>query len=871
MGSGNSVPIWLNPNQTPENYDAWGYIPESMPTPPQHDWSELYQEGFPDTSLFSDSYLKGESSSVVGYGTLWAGQQNDRLTTWGIDLSAYKPVQNKEFHPTKTTFAHPQWNFGQGNYIGKWAPSEDTCDPSNFPNCDMIDFSYSQGDVRNRLAKWWYSEGWSSNKPSAPMIWNKAGPNQDIYTESIERMVEKYGQGKYTGLLDVNSQDTSAYDPCDNNAGFLEAIPPLLGAVSFLMLKSYGGDVLALVPESGSLTVQVTLPLGVYYLSNASLQDPGSDEFFDAMDHCAKAISLGGGVFAGFLANGEFPLENIPAVAYAVVGGLIGFSVNDLVYKALIPAAGVGSILTYIPKVILKFLSDLICKWTTASFSACDDFGTEAGGTEKGFPDARRWDVGSLSARLTDIACEEEGISKNSPQAKFIFRSLVTNPKWFEAATSHKDESIWHQGKPMNPLGLVVAIEEHGHTEFGTKLPAFGKYDKWWQNWTDERYGWTGVESVADPIAADNRYACQSFNLLYQGDECYDSGRPAGPTNDPNADPCAENTSDWNEDSTLASQMKSWLADAVAASRDPLNYQKQFTVPGLSYTYRKIGGVPTYEQYFDTCFQDFDGDTGLGFDNVNQRGEMALAYMNISHPLVPNNTPAEAKMIANSLFHLYPTLEAAWAYIEAGWSEQNQIAYAHYLYADDNDFKWGDTQFTTFQTWENGFTEVKEFKRRHLPRQFGPMTNPMENLGNPKLLKPLGPPENAPTGEVAQGLALVAQGEVQQAATLLKDFPWTDPGQYHFTNVTAAQGAIIGSLFSTAYYNNDWGDYPSVCVTNALSALGLEFKQPSDPDVKNTVAAIMCQFSKAPLSTIWEMIPAAQQQVFVQNFGEPTC
>ena len=691
MGVGNSVPLWLNPFGAPEeNYDMFGFLPENLKRPPQYDWSQLYQEGVPSSANFTGAYLTGKDDYIAGDNVLWVASQIDRLQTWGSRPPADYPGAGNGFWDPAYE-AYPTGQFPPGTKTwSTWVPDGNTCTPTTFPNCDMTSFAESQGGPRLQYADWWWgrpgfvNDGSPAvNDPSTAGAVLDKKTNAEHYVDAIDRMTVNYSQGLYQGLELTNTEDTSGYDPCATSGSLDMVIPPVLAFVGLGLFQKYGTGLTALLPNGTQWLADSTVFGTLFFFSQASLHLPGSEEFDSALGNSAAVLAIGAGAFV-FSAGNQYAALNVPEGVALAAGGFFGVSqLSPVLYTVLLPGASVGGVLTALPQLFLGWIQRLICSWSIASFSACDDFGEANGGTDAGFPEARRWDIGSLATKLTDIACEQEGWARDSLEAQFVFRSLMMNPGWFNSATTIADDNLWKNDQTsINPLGLFVGLEEAGGSIYGGHN-IFAPTRHWWQNWTKNAQspdGATGTGSTNDPTTSENKYACQSFDLLYHGDECYNPARKPSSTNDPDAPPCADVASDWGEDQKLATNMKTWLQDAIANAYDFKNLSKMFNIPGLTSTLQPLDDPYNYDVFFKTCWEDFGDKFGYGFNDVNTRGRFALQYVNASTPLVPEDTPDFTEMIANTLFSSYPSLRAAWSALNVIWSEQALVAYAHWLY-----------------------------------------------------------------------------------------------------------------------------------------------------------------------------------------------
>ncbi len=713
MGAWNSVPLWLNPYDTPPEYDMWGYIPPSMSTPPQHVTGQFYTEGFPYASpLLTSNYRKG--GFAVG-NPLFVATGNDILDSFGKPLDTVAPADNVYGAYTLTNnapYAYLQ------NATQQWVPSASTCNPENYPNCELSGMR-GKAPFITPYYGWWLSESkpTTSTDGHATLITTPGSPVKimDRYLSKIEQHVGHYANGDYNALSDVCDSDTSAYDPC--SSGIVERILPfLLGGASVAILESYGKEFTVALPAA-TQPILVASIFVTFFDIGKGIEDfslKTDTSWKTDTEQAATALSVGAGAIAGAIAG-----QNLNYPAYAAIGGgAVGLALQPLAYKMLLPVVTGTGILSALPLIITSFVEKLWCWISNSGLSACDDFGADAGGSKGGYARARRWDVPSLAAKLTDIACVQEGWSRGDPQAQFVYRGLLTNPKWMEAATLLTDinagNSLWGEDHALNPLGLAAPIHEVGVMDYNTS------WNNWDQGWTHDQLVFTGTNKGTgiDPVTGTNRYACQNFDVLYWADQCSTEGDPVCQGPDPPArcaHKCAENQDQQGRDARLASNMKTWLSALITASYDPTNLVKQHAIPG--YSGNEFVSLPDepYDcrEYLSTCEQDYDTRTGRGFNSVRQRGDYAALYLKQND--LPNCQGAMLTTIqANVLFgNSYSDLAAAWAYISKTWNEHNLIALAHYMYHDKQ-----PNQEDSFIRYENGYDIVRKLRDDTLPVDF---------------------------------------------------------------------------------------------------------------------------------------------------------
>jgi hypothetical protein len=213
-------------------------------------------------------------------------------------------------------------------------------------------------------------------------------------------------------------------------------------------------------------------------------------------------------------------------------GAITTLTLQNRLYIVILPLLASSSALMFLPLFIIKGIKKLWCRLTNQGITACDDFGTNQGGTSQGDETRRRWDVPSLCAKLTDKACDANYWSRSSEQAKFVFRGMMMHPFWVQAATGKDNESLWKGALSVNPTS-IINVHEHGYS-----LDTGPEYDTWKQTWSaDEVTSFSGT-THSDTFFETNRFGCQNFEILYHALECDQNDDPkdncaaAGATDD---------------------------------------------------------------------------------------------------------------------------------------------------------------------------------------------------------------------------------------------------------------------------------------------------------------------------------------------------
>ncbi len=878
MGAGNSVPLWLNPDGNPSNYDMWGFVPDGM-TPPQHVTSQMYDIGFPASSpLLTSGYQ--QSGNTQSTTVLWVGQQNDMLDNFSVNVSS-----------KTTNLSYGGTNYPVPEYAdvyasapgGPWAPDNSstgpTCDPSNYPDCYLSSMR-AAAPIFKPYSTWWSSEAQPTYangnfsiqlSPPGPLV-----PLMDRYVQKIDEHVAHYAAGRYDGLKDVCTQDTSNYDPC--TTGFFEKILPfLLGFAGVALLKTYGSEALAFLPAQSNGYLYATAFFTLYHVGAGveafSLGDTGDWEADTAAAANSLAMGIGAIVASYQLQSSAYVLPlsiGAALVARMVLGGAL--------YRALVPVVAGTGVLSALPMLILHFIEKFFCWISNWGMTACDDFGENSG-----FPSARRWDVPSLAAKLTDIACDSEGWDRDSEQAKFVYRGLVTNPSWMTAATNAVNmaagNTLWDGKHQVNPLGIVGPLHEVGYTGMA---PAYTP-PEWAQHWTHDQWLFTGNEQggTVDPVTETNRFACQNFDVLYWADECGFDDDPECQGPNPPArcqHKCAENPNQEGSDVVLATNMKTWLKRLVEGAYDPSKITEQFSIPGLdNKALLHLPGLYDVAEYLRTCANDFDGTGKTGFNDVTQRGKFANFYL--TGKVYGHIALQDTELAANNFFSAFHHMAAAWDWVLHNWNRRNATAYAHYIYREK-----GPIQQASFELWENGYTEVRKWKDDPFHPNEGFTGDPRSGLKllppaiehtlpglaklqplAPKELGPRGPLQypfrTDPEGTVLQrALEFAERGDYSQASALVEGagYPEGQFAQANFETYTVA--AMLALL---PYMPNYWTEQVALEVQSQFAGGG------SGGGPAQFQAIFNLMQPTGPLHDVFLLLPPADQSIFVATPGAP--
>jgi hypothetical protein len=695
-------------------YDLWGYNPPGL-IPSQNQWSELMTVGFPPGT---------PQGSGLPYNQAYvAGQANDVLEVFGQNPSTKTDTLLISGVPQIQQFANIH---NEGTFWPPIAGDSTVCDPSTYPNCNLATFRANAPTI-NPYAQWWSGVDLTPSGGSS-IVHSPAGPAidaMDNWLTKVDATYKNYAVGGLEALKEVNPEDTSDYDPCDQPSILEFLFPVATGVALSLSIDVVGFEFVGALSQEGKLVLQITL-FGIgFYGAKAALQRGklfwgNNEEAREDADKAANFATIGGGFVIASTIAYYSDLSNSQQLLAGGVGSLITYKimqykVSQILYLASFSTGILGLLLNG-----FEGISYFLCRLQNWAASACDD-------GEK-HPHARRWDVASLAARLTDLACEQEGWQRDSAQAEFVYRGLVTNPNFMNAAKLPADKSIYQQ-TTVNPIGQVVPVQASViYNPF-----AKDKYD----GWSETGWSFTGTEQAGWTATDQNRFACQNFEVLLDGGE------------GPNAARSKDST---GRDRTLATNFHNWLQKLIEKARDPYMITKQALIPGLtSRNYSTPYLRYSCGEYLSTCGSDYDESTGRGFNSVQERGNYAGLYKvdDCEGPSV------EWTMIEANMFLQQPSLGLAWSAASNIWNNRNLIALAHYwdseiksinveksLQRDSFILWWGDGDprvNSALKEFNFGFTAEPTLQETNLPGYIKPLPTPTDQL-QPPLLKPLQAP-----------------------------------------------------------------------------------------------------------------------------------
>lgn len=724
--------------------DAWGFVPPGL-KPSQHIWSELYagEQWHPPApaarnGVYPDSGGMESNYSVQKYGFL--GQQRDVMQTFGLPLTgAHQPTTgwtSGTSLPNASKWSYnPVVSFPNAN-DQSWPPMTgvgNVCTPENYPACDMTEWRQGNDKQPQLWQQWWsnlYTQQNQVNVANSPVTSFNVSPLTDpvnlpdLWLNKVNAVTANYMAGGMDALDSVNTQDTSTYDPCSGGTLLDLLIPLFTGGAMFYLPNKFFFSLLGTLPPEAKAILDLTLFSVGYDLGKLTIAssfvggDPRAVKHFQ--EAAANALTLGAGAVGGQLAI-PYVMDNpSPVTVYGAMGAaafVLNNALSAPIAKSFIPGSiGLGFIGTVVK--LLDAISNLFCRFNHFGDLACDN--------SVKFPDARKWDVPSIAAKLTDLACASEGWNRDDPRAEFVYRGLVTSPALMWSATQPNsiDSSSLYSTTHVNPLGSWLPVKD----SIGSQINAapnstdvnylqniiVGEYSSITGE-TNNIHGWYGTASD------HNRYACNNFDVIFQGIEAGVAGETE-----------AETASQKSKDAILAGNLQSWLQALVEKAHNPNNLRAQGLIPGLN---SKNARTPNWEvdeaTFLKTCADNFTPSTGTGFNDIKFRGTYAMNYPNDPDNL--DNVLVQA--------NCYFAVDDEWtAYQQAqkqGWNAQSLTALVHYWHAPK-----GDIQRISFESWRRDHQEP--VLREELERISKGFTVPPSDMTLP--FKPMKPADTPLTG-----------------------------------------------------------------------------------------------------------------------------
>ena len=781
MGAAQSHPRW--DRQYPAGWDEWGYVPPGAVKPSQHIWSEWYRDGRPNVAS------SGDNSYPVIF-----GNPDDVMQNFG------------KFNMTASKMNTANWaQFFAVASDPVYSPMDDPnrCTPETFPNCSMV------------LAQQQTPHSITTFKNNATLVGphltpGVAGKQIDIFSRwnnVVGDMYQKYEGHGFDYVYDINSNDTSGYDPCDQPTLFEVLVPLTLASGATYALAKYGDPILSALPTTCTPVLLLSTFVTMWEYGRGSVNvfiNP--DLHHSSMQKAATAMSMGLTYTLGAW-SGDYYSNQISFNPNPYFEPLGGVSSMYLLIPQLQPklalaltASSFGGIGLALVSTVWWAVSRFLCGLLNWGADACEDSKTN--------PDARRWDVASLCARLTDYACESEGWARSDPRAEFVFRSLMTNFDWmFAASVNPGAGTMYEQANGANPVGNLVQPQTN---ETAVWDPGYA----WKLTFTETLHSvnpdsndtsWNGIDSNT------SYFACQNFDTLFCNSDEQGTCNSAG---------------DNGATRQFSQNMRNWLDAAINKAYDPNNLAKMTQIPGWSNKKTRFDYDIT--TYLATCNKDFDEEAGTGFNDVRSRGEWA---QDCDMTKVEASV-AKTTVLANSFFAEKSLTDACDAVLAAKWNDQNMIAWAHYIY-----YRKGIYQTDDFERWLGAGDKRVDLlwdKPNH-----GFSADPTDASGSlrelPKILEPL-----MPSTKLLQPL----ENELQP-----------------LTNTTPAPTLLLRQQLSPVS-GGDWSKWRSFCETllelmttkgalaavtyyNAQMMYGLDWKSynfceisADDAGVFNVVAAL---------------------------------
>jgi len=644
MGAGISDLDW-GKDET-HDYDMWGWKADMdgpFPGgPPQHAWSEFYREGFPSQGRGEYGQFPVNSQNEA-YSIGLAAQSDDVLQSFGASLTDPKWL----------------WSETEGYYAvgpkGKLAPrfatvdgggwglvkDPDVCTPLNYPNCSLKTFRQKDPFIQQWSAKPFIGTlsvpaNWSGDGPELQFQLPGPAPGgqksmMDRWLDSIDLIVHNYKAGLYDSLKDVNSKDTSNWDPCDQ-PGILESFFPVVtaiftaGVMRYLDIQGVLGE-----PAAGLVTLNVALfgyHVGKYsFVKGDDIFTGENKEVIEALEKDMAKDLLRAGAIASGLTLGppladNLNVDNVTAVQVGLGIGtylLLQNAMEDFLIQQ-IQMQGVFAFPVFFLFGLFKGIRKFFCHVGNWGQQAC--FGGEGSAARKEFPDARLWDVASMAIMLTDEALTDTLWTRDSPEAEFILRGMLTGPAMMYAGADPTTEPIGLYASHMvNPIGLIMPIEAGAATlnvgDQVQNLPT-NRYEAKVGSWTGADYDTTSWGT----LLLHARYGCNNFRVILEGTE-------------EEPDPTMKAV-----DQRVSQTLKSWMDALITAASNPSNIQKQGEIPGL-----ESGLTPLQPIGMDplvTCayyLEDFDPTVTMSpakqadfYDAIVARSKVAPALTHFSCP-----------------------------------------------------------------------------------------------------------------------------------------------------------------------------------------------------------------------------------------------
>lgn len=452
-----------------EEYDTWGYKPQGLKWPTQ--WASFFGPLNPKAASFP-------APEGWAPNPLWF--PDAILRNWGGPPGTSGPGRVDEYAKKVVKERLPYSGFISGN--------PKLCNPENFPDCDMTPMQVAAPQLLM----------WDDQIYEPFNAYRKAV--DDVYTNG-------FVNGGIEAWDDVNQDDTSGYDPC-NNPTLIEILLPLIlaGGSAFLM-KKYGVPPLmdaGLPADVGDVLVIGSLVFG-WNISRGILTGEGDQSIY--YDNAAKAL-LYPAAFIGGTYLGDYAFQNttvqITEEQFEIIGGVglvwLASPLQKTVTNVLILGLGPVKLIIGLVNGLLGGVVSFFCKAVTGNYDSCEDKTTFATG--------RRWDVPSVAGMLTREVMEREGWQADDPRTEFVFRGLVTGPGMMDI-TSNSGKTIF-DNVGVNPLGQIYQLPWYINGDTNQNVFTYDAANS---------FGWDGDVSGVMDTANHNLFACQKWEVMRYGDQ----------------------------------------------------------------------------------------------------------------------------------------------------------------------------------------------------------------------------------------------------------------------------------------------------------------------------------------------------------------
>lgn len=524
------------------DYDSWGYKPTGLTRPTQH--SSVTEWMYPGAGLNKDKQSPEYPLGLVKSGLAYFGSFPGE--TGSLPIGPSEQAQDR----FKQIVKQPN---------SDWFKEYDKlCTPYTFPNCDM--------------------SPWANSAPVFELWDGKTYHVMDMYSDAITDAYDKsYVNGGFDALQEVNENDTSTYDPCDNPSFFEKAVELAAAASAVYAAQKFLVPLVTSVDTGDAwLGPVVTVCAGgaAYNIAEAQLRGWGDN---DAEYQRAANFVLVPAVLLSGRALGTYMFQSttvdITQPQFQAIGTGVTFALfvplRSSLAKALAATGFLSGYIVTLLNVIVTGASRFWCQLTTDNFDACEDKGEH--------PTGRRWDVLSIAGKLTDEACEREGWRRDDPRAEFVFRGLVTGPYLASAPSPYKGQhTSWWEKNFWNPLGEIYNTTWY-QRENGPTADPYVEYMTVARG-HDAITGWDGDTSGALDAANINLYACQNWDVLRNGAQTNSTAAARG----------------------LKSLFDDWVGNnegekrgtLVDAANNPNNIHKMRTIPGMKSAERGVNYQP---------------------------------------------------------------------------------------------------------------------------------------------------------------------------------------------------------------------------------------------------------------------------------------